>query len=32
MQAILVDRERRWPASHDRLDDLSGLRRALGLD
>jgi putative hydrolase of the HAD superfamily len=32
MRAILVDREARYPAADDRLDDLSGLHRALGLD
>jgi putative hydrolase of the HAD superfamily len=32
MRAILVDRECRYPDADDRLDDLSALPRALGLD
>jgi len=31
MRAILVDREGLYPAADDRLDDLRGLPRALGL-
>jgi FMN phosphatase YigB (HAD superfamily) len=32
MRAVLVDRECRHPEVEDRLDDLRGLPRALGLD